>query len=640
MLGLGTTISKTGRMPTAVAVAALLGDMPYTKAMASDGVNDYMFGATSAAGGSQDVSRWSDFDICDDADAPWSIEMDVLVRADANSYEYPFQLQSGGMTHSIHVQPSTSNDTQLNIRYHQFRYDGTSSNQYRINYNFTVTAAAHFTVNTNRATWHRITITKGTSLDLRDMNIYLNGTVASSLSPYKTGASYDFNDTGSWAGSNRYFYLPMYNDRINIGMFAFYNKELSNTEINEHYDNGARLGGSADEAEIMVQDPRESSTASNLKYYIFYDAAVDDAPSDADAEMKAKVGSINFRFLNGMLVSQAVPQIPYLSPSSTPVANYATESVTFTQAVSTSGTVVKWYSDSGFTSLLSTGTDYSFTVPSAGAQTLFAQETKTWPSPYGAVAQGVDMSYTSYNAGHSTHSYVVNGYPGESDKTLTSPTMSALNDSTNDGDFCFTGWFSCDAAYTFRPIMYASNGAGGTYQFSILGAFSSYPMFVLQSSAGTYYWYASGAGSIFSGLSNKDWVHITFAWDVSASTAYCFANGVNVGTVTNAVLGAAFGENGDPYINILSNWSSLKIANFAVYDELLTVEEMAAINTSGTPGSSLDLASLSSASKIHEYWKINGDSYSDGAGDVIEGENGVDIPVADSVAGRKSIDRP
>ena len=68
---------------------------------------------------------------------------------------------------------------------------------------------------------------------------------------------------------------------------------------------------------------------------------------------------------------------------------------------------------------------------------------------------------------------------------------------------------------------------------------------------------------------------------------------------------------------------------------------MGAINTGANPGSSVDLAALSGSSDhILEYWKINGDSYTDSAGDVIEGENGVDIPVANSVAGRKTTDRP
>jgi hypothetical protein len=167
------------------------------------------------------------------------------------------------------------------------------------------------------------------------------------------------------ASTFRNIYLPLYNDKVNVGMFAFYDKELNNTEINEHYDGGARLGGSADEDEIMVQDLREASTADNLKYYIFYDAAVDDAPGDANAKMYAKVGDIDFYFLNGMLTSQAVPQIPFLNAGSPPAANYATETATFTQPSSSNGTTVKWYADPGST-LSFDGVDDYINISSSG----------------------------------------------------------------------------------------------------------------------------------------------------------------------------------------------------------------------------------------------------------------------------------
>ena len=863
------------------AAAGPIGTFPYTQAMANDGVNDFMQGSTTLG---QPLGDWEEFDIVEDADAAWSMELDIMLLWNANGYEIPMYYQSGGNIIQLQIYPSGT--TNLVVRCLTMRTYAGSTIQRRINYTFNVTAADHFSVNTNKSTWHRVTLVKSTSTDYRDMRLYLNGTVMSSVGTYTHPGDADenFTDTMISASNFRNIYLPLYNDKINVGMFAFYDKALNNTEINEHYDGGARLGGSADEDEIMVQDLREASTADNLKYYTFYDAEVDDAPGDVDAKMLAKVGDVDFYFKNGMQVSQAVPHIPVLNASAPPAANYAGESATFTQASSSIGTTMKWYSDPGYTLsfdgtddyvnldsaastvsgasgsfsiwvkfddtatgtstkyalditadsenyirmflrqtqdyagvwheagdtfkesrfasgedwdgdplawhhvvatwsdatgddelivyvdgsqdlvsvntvtglgtfsgtpvnlrlghgmahgtgnllmegnindvaiwssvltaaevaaiynsgvptelttdsgdyassddlvgywkfdsgsgttivdsstnsntgslingtsfeadtsysasnstqlLLTSSINYTFTVPSSGSHNLYVQETKTWDSPYGEVSQDVDFSYNSYNAGHATHAYWANGYPGESNMALVSPGFSAISSSgANSGSFSFTGWFSCDNTYSWRPIMYAPV-PGTSVQFSILGAFTSYPQFYLQSPAGAVYAYFSSAGNVFTGLNNKDWVHITFSWDVTTGIAYCFANGQNCGTVTNAYLETAFGDGGSPYINIMNNWTDLKIANFAVYDNALSVVEMAAINTSGQPGSSLDLSALSGSSDhILEYWKINGDSYTDSAGDVIEGENGVDIPVANSVAGRKTTDRP
>ena len=424
-------------------------------------------------------------------------------------------------------------------------------------------------------------------------------------------------------------------------MIALYNKQLSATEVNENYDGGARSGGSADAAEIMTQDLRETSTSSNLKYYNFLDTAVDTASNVVNGKVGVGSTPMYFTTVNQTIAeatSQTVPQVPLFKAGAAPLTVYATEAQTFTQPASgTSGTTVKWYSDAGFTSEIEEGTTYSFTAPSAGAHSVYVKETKTWPAPYGAVAQTANFSYTSYAAGASTHSYI--SHDGTTGKALLSPALAADSVFNAVNGITWSWWWSSDHKYSWMKLMDSNNntctiGAGG---WSTSGATVH-----IKNSGGNHY--HTFSGSYYNGTANR-WNHSTIAWDWDTGTISHWANGT-FQTETNAKYEDAFTEGGNDTIrvNIGNNWTNLMVDQISVYKGHLTQAEGEALCDGGDPGDSVDITTLSSYSKIIEHWKCGDtDTFNNNGSDHLnatENSSALDISVANSVASRKSTVRP
>ena len=671
------------------------GTIPYTKSF-YPATSQYLLASTesgtvSATTPLSDFTS-SGFERMWDADLPWSIEFDVMIQPGwTGVYNKIFQYKATGMGY-FDIYVNYVNEDDIRIKFYVWR--DVDNKQYYAQKLFDISDDTHAITNTltSTGTWLRVSVCKGTGTDIRDTNIiqYVNGYTGTSQNTWGNHTDYDLDDDlgGTDSGGDRYLYLGDGGENV-IGMIAFYDKQLSSTEVNENYDDGARAGGSADASKIMVQDLTSTSANSNLTYYNFYDTAV-----DSDNLMEHKEGAVDLQSINTTLAnaaSQTVPQVPVLKPSPVPNTIYATESQTFSQPVSgTSGTTVKWYSDAGLTSLLHTGTDYTFTAPSAGAQNLYVSETKTWSSPYGAVAQTIHIPYTSSNAGDSTHSVMVNDgtYAGAAStyRQLISPVLAdsdfdvsgghgkilnvlnsavakvssktklqyqkliTLDKDQSGGGFTFTQWHSHDHVYSYHPILRVSDGSGGYWYIKWGGWFTSRPSFQMTNTNGTTTFTPSG--SSYYNTTKGQWNCTTFSWDWVNGDWYTWVNGNPLTTYSHANLEDSFLENSSNTfaLSMSSNQYGTQagtpkmVDNLAIYKGVLSNAEVSAISggTDGDPGDSVDLSGLASYSKCISYWSCGDtDTFSEDSGDHINNvKGGRDIPVADTLAAWKKADRP
>ena len=644
-LGLGNYITKAGS-PAALGTTGAedaVGTIPYTKSLYWNGTNGYMGADTDGSPNTQDAAVFADFDpILKDASATWSLEFDYLIHPEStNAYNTAFQFEIGGVGW-LEVRCYRQNATKIRLQFYIYRY--VDSKQYHCQFSFTITDDTHAITNAldPTGTWLRLSLCKSSDVDIRNITYYVNGyDNGHSRNTWGNHTDYELDDDleGTDDGSRRILINEGGTDTA-FGMIALYDKELSEAEVNENYDGGARAGGSADASEIMVQDLRETSTSSNLKYYNFLDTAVDTVSNVVNGKVGAGSTPMYFTTVNQTIAeatSQSVPQVPLFKAGSAPMTVYATEAQTFTQPASgTSGTTVKWYSDAGFTSEVEEGTTYSFTAPSAGAQNLYVKETKTWAAPYGSVAQTANFSYTSSDAGFSTHSFI--SHDNTTGKALLSPALAddSVFDAVN--GITFSWWWASDHKYSWMKLMDSNNnlrtiGAGGwsTGQATVH----------IKSNAGNLY--KTFSGSYYNGTANT-WNHSTIAWDWDTGTLSHWANG-NFESVTHSDYEEAFtaGGNDTIRINIGNNWTNLHVNQISVYKGALTQAEGEALCNGGDPGDSVDIESLSSYSKIIEHWQCGDtDTFNNDASDHLNAteDSAHDIPVANSEATRKTIVRP
>lgn len=477
--------------------------------------------------------------------------------------------------------------------------------------------------------WHKLTITRGTSgaIDSSNIKIYLNGQEGTGYGSY-TG---HFSDVPSnkWNGTqHRSVKIGHYASKVTIGSISIYDKELSLAEINDIYDGGARAGGSADQAEIMNQDHTGKSTNGNLVHYYYLDVDGQDGDDDSGTILQDKKGNdLDFQTQSSTissLTSVTTPQLPLFVPASPPAAVYTGESTTFTQPSSGSGGVVTWYTDSNRTVLVNTGEDYTWTPSSLGAATLYTKDVR------GGVIQTAEFAYTVYAAGYSTHSFDV--YTKGQDAQSADFALSNFTD----GSFSLHFWACQQEAYNSWLYMIW----GGDYQNYVAA----------HGNTSNYFWYTVlGGTTTYTGSVAKEvganwlnmWVPWTIVHDVPAGTFKTFGNGALLHT-HSAGVGTSYGAaNNTLAVKIDDRWG--KIANIGLYGEALTDAEAIATQGGaggGDIGDSVDLTSLSSSSKLFEYWKINNDTYSNSSGDVLTGINGNHIAVANSPSSLKSTDRP
>ena len=664
----GVTKANLGKFKNVSKPVAVVGDMPYIKSLNFNGTNAGMGARTSGAFGSaynvpgdtQDAANFSNFDpILLDADAPWTFEADVMLHPNTatNSDQLIFSYWINGIGgFTVYLNKYSASDVRVKLYIYWVSPSGQSGGGAATAYSqkrFDVTDDTHGITSslTPNGTWLRISVAKGTGTSMRDIVTYVNGYTGSNENYWsgRTDGSFNFSDSmdGTNSGERALLMGCGNGGDVNVGMVAFYNKQLSSTEVNENYDDGARSGGSADAAEVMVQDLRTTSTSANLKHYYFYDS-----DNDSGSAIVSKNGTnLEMRTLNqtvSQLLGPSVPQIPlFKSGADSAFPRYAGEAASMTQPASgTSGTTVKWYSDSGYSSLLSTGATYNFTVPSAGAQGLYVKETKTWPSPYGAVEQTADWSYTSYTAGHSTHSFIA--HDGTTGKLLRSAALAADSVWDTAGGISVSWWWKSKNKFSWMELVSADNGSGSyTYKFGINGwVYNAPQLFVFNENGGKYQGMSGySSGEAYHGTEDT-WNHTTITWDWDSGTVALCANGDYLNTVTNSHFEGKLTAGGADSVRLDINgtgWTNLHCDEIAVYKGALTQAECEALTNGRDPGDSVDITGLSSYSKIVEHWQIDGDTFSNSSGDHInatESSTANDIAVANSASTRKSINRP
>ena len=628
-------ISKIGTV--AGAVAAATGPSPYTQSMYLDSSSDYfkVYGNNVAGSGGYQNTRaetafWRD-PILDNTTA---FSIDAEFRPQASTTGAPlvfdwgnYNMQvNGGININVYAWGATG--MYVLIRWYRRSTGGDGYGGYLARYHWfnnaaTGMGAGHFTDALTRGFWHKLTITKNTGTSFKDdVKVYINGREPNSLSTAHS------NGTGTWdadetipndatwvdADNNQGFSWinwPTGSSYSNLGSLSCYNKELSIAEINDLYDGGARLGGSADQTKILNINPTTASTAGNLVHYFYYNSAVDSSSGallidkiagGVDPEMKLNTGTL------GALAENTIPQINRFDVSIPPIANYAGTSITLSQATGSGGPVT-WYSDSGRTSLVNTGETYTFTAPAAGSQTLYTRDTHS-----SGVTQDGTFPYTTYpTAGYLDYSYNFGHNGGETGYIQQSSTSGGYFDSADfaaDGSFALTQWYTTGAAIPYNGHIFWLIGDSSWHGYVYIHLSATYPWFYVKINNVQYSLqfntHATYGGTV-PGWAHDSWRCVVLSHDVTAGSFTCFSNGVKIGTLTDANY-----EN--PVIKpsvtnqayLYSPYAFGKVANLAIYDDHLTdAEGIAICGSSNTPGASVDLASLSgSSSKLVEYWKF------------------------------------
>jgi hypothetical protein len=504
-------------------------------------------------------------------------------------------------------------------------YGGYLQRYYWFNTAATGMGAGHFTDAQTRGFWHKVTVTKTTGTSFKDdVKVYFNGAEPASVTTSHSAGSqaWDADETipndATYVDSDNnqgftWITMPSQFSDSNFGSMSFYDKALSLEEVNDLYDGGARAGGSADQTKILNIDPTNSdaSTRNNLVHYFYYNSSVDSSGGSliidkisggVDPEMKLNSGTV------GGVSENTVPQINRFDPTVPPVASYAGETITLNQA-SGSGGPVTWYSDSGRSSLVNTGTSYSLTAPAAGSHTLYTRDTHS-----SGVTQDGTFPYTTYaSAGHLDYAYNFgynNGELGHQQMASTGGGYFDSSDFAADGSFAITMWYTTDSSLVYNGHIFWLLGDTSWLGRVDLHLNASYPWIKVRLN-GTWYTlqfdqHGTWGGNV-PGWAHDSWRCLVFSHDVTAGTFTAWSNGEKLGSFTSSnyevpIIKASTDDTA--WIYASSNMG--KIANYAVYgDHLTDAEGVAICGSSNTPGNSVDLESLSgSSSKLVEYWKF------------------------------------
>tara|TARA_R110002012_G_scaffold227525_1_gene399706 strand:+ start:84 stop:2168 length:2085 start_codon:yes stop_codon:yes gene_type:complete len=633
----GVTKENLGKMANQ-SKPVVLGNSPYSKSMYLDDSNDglYMYGVNSNGSGGYVNSYASVAPFAApmlDNTEPFTIDFEIRPHKSATSTLNKFIIGSyntstnGGLQVQLNMW-----GTNVYVQVYWYRKTdsgggGTTDGGYlRKTYYFTGVKSNHFTNCTVDGFWHKMTVCKGTgdSMDASNFKVYMNGL---------EGSSVNTSNSGTWSTADgpipEATWVPASNNQgyrwiqwvqngspLTVGSISWYNKMLSSTEVNEIYDGGARAGGSADQTKIMNIDPRTASTSSNLLHYWYLDVSADGQGGNTTYIVDKVSGGENpiTRLANTTVsdvTSVTTPQLPLFETVKFQDANYAGESATFTASAAASGSTVRWYSDSGYSSLLNTGTSYSFTIPSAGAQTLYLKDTSS-----GGVDQTQAVSYTSTaTAGDLDYAYDMNNPSnmGFFNMHSTSPSAATSIDHTHftDGKWSIGLWMNLDANHNFNGNMNTVSVTGlWSYGLNIHGN-TTYPSCSIGiNNSYTYHHFTGGSlGSNIASWAKGKWHHVIFSHDPTADsgngTLTAWTNGVNCGTKTG--VGTRLTDT-DRDLQMYMHNSHGIIAQLAIYGDVLTDAEAIAIQggagASG-PGNSQDIANLSgSKDKLIDYWKF------------------------------------
>jgi len=590
---------------------------PYTKSLYLDGTNDSIEVTTS----DNDFADFAGLDaIFENNVAAWSIEKDFRIHGDGTQTEvFMYDKISGGTitTYYLYMQLNGTN-LLMYIMITPNSGAGGSMGQWV----YQAQATDHFPNVTAVDMWHRLSVTKntGTSIDNSTFSTYING-VKMTAGSWRWGATNIPTVTQTNTTSRKLILARAGND-VTFGSIAFYNKELTQSEIWANYDGGAIESGAPDATQIMNINPQTTSTASNLIQYWYYDPN-----SDSNELIQDKVsGNLQARLSNttfSAVESVTTPQLALLTGTVIPAAVYANEPVSIYQ----SGNNIRWYSNAGATTLLATGNTYTYTPASVGSTTIYVQSNDN------GAYQIIPVNFDVNLKGYSTHSYD----NGAERYTFTSPDL-GYNNFVN-GSFSMTFWAQQYALHNswlsilindnYNRVQMHGNTSNSYWNIQVNGV-NHYCNFSVPTNAG---------------LPGKDaWIMRTFSWNCTTGAFKVYHNGALAGTYTHTDLQQPVGDVPN-MMKTKFDYRFGKIANMGIYNDALTDAEafeiMGGAGNITAPGDTLDLRTLSSQAKLHEYWPINGDVFNNNSSDVLTGVvGGINIPVSNSNPSSKSTDRP
>ena len=673
MLGLGNSLQNYAIPAAAVAAS---GPGSYNRSIYMDGTNDTIRCYSGADGSSSYENTYDEMEdlrdvILDPHNTTWTWDLEFRPHTAGSSliFESVWGEYNTSTNGGLKLQCYYWIATGLYINLYWYRKsEGGDGGYLRKTFWFqygsiggTWGETNHFTDATIKSFWHKLTICKGTgdSLDDANIKVYLNGVGPSNITTNNNGswatADGPIPNDATWAPTdnnlqNQWFGFLSNSPDLAFGSMSFYDKMLSSTEVNEIYDGNAREDGAVDQSAIMNIDPKTASTAGNLINHWHLDIAVDSGTQIIDKELAGHDPELK---LSNNTVSGATsyttPQVKLFEVITPPAITYAGESVTFTQPGSTGSSTVRWYSDSGHSSLVNTGAAYSFTVPSAGAQNLYVTDT------LGSAVQPGTLSYTSYaTSGFEDYSYdfSYNNYDISYLWSTTTYDASLLTDiGATAGKCSFHVWYAPDAGTYFNgnmPFFYGASS--GQYQISIHGN-TTYPYISMKLNNTTttclFNQHGTHGGNVPTWVKGG-WRCLTFSHDANAGTLTAWSYGTNLGTITNSALEFPIIPNGttgaakmyfSPYFG--------KVAQLAFYDDLLTDAEAIAMQGGagkGGIGDTQDLENLTgSKDKLIDYWKFEEAHDNDSADRLTSTEGGYFILPSGAAANnsaRRTTERP
>tara|TARA_R100001463_G_scaffold689_3_gene3127 strand:+ start:259 stop:2280 length:2022 start_codon:yes stop_codon:yes gene_type:complete len=655
----GVTKANLSKMLNHVKPVAVSDTIPYAKALYFDATNDYLeaskySGAENPTG--QTVANFNDaWDLTTDTGTTaFSLSVDFRAHADAAGSSATFldiDVDSTNESSSVgtayggwrfHANKVTDTYMQVWMWTYVANSDNGNSNTHNsgsgstnyMYFNFTSATSNHWSDATKAAIsggWHNLTFTRGTSGNMNDANVacYLNGIENDNFSVYSSNSMTTFPNQKWTDAQGRRILLNHYAMKSSIGQIQIYDKQLSTAEVNELYDGGARAGGSADQAEIMNQNPLAKSTAGNLKGWWYLDVDGAGGNDDSGTTLQDKIGDCDFKTQNSTIsdiTSVGTPTVALFVPGSAPNTVYNGEAQAFTQAGADGSSTVTWYSDSNRTTQVASGNTYSFTPSSTGSNIVVY--TKDVNSSSGLTQTG-SMTYDVKTAGHLTHSYDAAAEALD----LTSPSF-ASSDFTS-GNFSMTFWQNQTTVNnSWGKIVHMDNSNRIQGHLNTTG----------------FFWYITlgGVNKFIGPIGSakspalSTWHQWMFTWDTSAGTFKTYANGSLVDTQTDSYFETSLmAATSDFHISIDDRWG--KVTGIGLYNDVLTDAEANAICDDGVWSSSKDLEALSgSSSHLLAYYKIGNDTYNNNGSDHLNCEisSSNDIPVANSNATSKSTDRP
>ena len=575
--------------------------LPYTRSMYLDGVTDRL-SSDNYVVPTPDFSQMDS--VFGNPANEWTIEKDFRIHKNDiahNTMFFKYAVGSSNSSPRWNIALSLSaNRFYLYVYY----FPSTGGTSYTTLYtNILTTLPYHFPNLTGDGMWHRVSITKNTNTTpgVNTFSFYLNGVKQTN------GSSFGSSTLGPWTpgSSDRFLEVAQQGADITIGAMSIYDRELTSTEIANLYDGGAYSGGSPDQSAIMNINPLTLPTVSNLIHYWYYDPNV-----DSDLLVSDKMGNtLPLKLFNNTLSavsSITTPKVPFYNGATHPGTAYVGENIVIQGNPTSSGAVLQWYSDIGRTVLVNTGPTYSTTPPSLGSYTLYLKNTDN------SVSQTSSLTYEVAYSNFSTHSIanplrVLNGRRS----SPLSP-LSFIN-----GSFTFSYWS--------LPVVYNS----WQYPLDAEDNSNRNRVMLLHNVSTRIYFGATVNHSQFSDYTTFTdygvWTHFTITYDTVNNQMILYINGVAAKTINDSRITSDIHHTGLKF-GIPGNLTHMD--NIAIHNNVLSASEV--LDISGNGSGTVDITALSSASKIVEYWGIDGDTY-DGNFDFISGLNGNNIPLNNNV---------